>query len=148
MGARARAGAGRRALALELEGDGAGSLVDGWAARHDDGTLDVLLWNGTLDQSKAGGAPLLDREVRVALEGLPAGRYAASLARVDDLHSNLAARWAGETPWPTPDQLAALQAGDVLHDEPLGPLDAPAGRAELEVPLPMPGIARVRLRPL
>ena len=39
-------------LPLELEGDGAGSLVDGWAARDDDGTLDVLLWNGTLDQSK------------------------------------------------------------------------------------------------
>ena len=135
---------GDELLPLSLEGDGAGSLVDGWAARHADGTIDVLLWNGTLDQSKEGGSALLHRDVRLRLEGLPASHYVGSLARVDELHSNLAARWAGETPWPTAEQLAELRAGDVLHDEPLGPFEAPG---DFFVPLPMPGIARIRLRP-
>ena len=73
-----------RKLIVEVEGDGAGTLVDGWAARGADGAIDVLLWNATLDQSKASGDPLLDRTVTIS--GLPAGH--ATLARVDEQHSN------------------------------------------------------------
>ena len=83
--------------------------------------------------------------MELEIDGLEPAATPASLARVDELHSNLAARWAGETPWPTADELAALQAGDVLHDEPLGVEEAPDGRVRFHVPLPMPGIARLRL---
>ena len=62
---------GDELLGLELTGDGAGTLVDGWAARGADGSIDVLLWNATLDQSKASGDPLLDRTVTIT--GLPKG---------------------------------------------------------------------------
>jgi xylan 1,4-beta-xylosidase len=135
---------GDELLPLELSGDGAGSLVDGWAARGEDGRVDVLLWNGTLDQTKVAGQRLLDRELRVRVDGLPPGRHRATLARVDDRHSNVAARWAGEAPWPSEEQLERLRAEDVLHEERLG--EVAAGDV-LELRLPMPGIARLRIEP-
>jgi xylan 1,4-beta-xylosidase len=133
-------------LPLALEGDGAGSLLDGWSARRDDGTIDVLLWNGTLDQSKERGDRLLDREVHVEVDGLPAARYAARLSRVDEMHSNVAARWAARSPWPDEGEFAELRSADVLHEEPLGEVSGAA--AGFDVHLPMPGIARLRLRPV
>jgi xylan 1,4-beta-xylosidase len=130
-------------ISLELEGDGAGSLVDGWAARGEDGRVDLLVWNGTLDHGKVSGDRMLDRELAIRFDGLD-GPCEATLARVDLQHSNVSARWAAEKPWPDADELAALREGDVLHEEPLGTVE-PGG--ELELRLPMPGIARVRLRP-
>jgi xylan 1,4-beta-xylosidase len=127
---------GDELLPLHLEGDGAGTLVDGWAARRPDGTIDVLLWNATLDQSKAGGAELLDREIVV--DGLSGH---ATLARVDEHHSNIARHWHGERPWPTETELAELRAADRLDIEDLGAID---GRVTFKVP--MPGIARLRLQ--
>jgi xylan 1,4-beta-xylosidase len=120
-------------LPLQLDGDGAGTLVDGWASRKPDGTIDVLLWNATLDQSKAGGDPLLDRQV--IIEGLPPGR--ATLARVDENHSNIARHWHAKRPWPTETELAELRAADRLDVE---ELDGPP-----RFVLPMPGIARLRI---
>ena len=124
-------------LPLTLEGDGAGTLVDGWAARGPDG-IDVLVWNATLDQSKAGGDPLLDRTVTIT--GLPSGH--ATLARVDEHHSNLAHNWHGERPWPTEIELAELREKDRLEIEDLGRIEG-----EVTFELPMPGIARLRLQP-
>ncbi|MDA0174462.1 hypothetical protein OJ998_35515 [Solirubrobacter taibaiensis] len=124
-------------LPLSIEGDGAGTLIDGWAARGADGTIDVLLWNGTLDQSKADGDPLLDRDVLV--DGLPAGRV--DVARVDAEHSNLARHWPGERPWPTADELEALREVDQLDVETID-VD---GKVALK--LPMPGIIRLRWSP-
>ncbi len=132
----------------ELHGDGARSLVDAWAARAPDGGIDVLVWNGTLDQSKANGDPLLDRTVKISLEGLRPGRHSVSVARVDERHSNLAARWTEEADWPDAGQWEALRAADRLDEEQLAEAGAEDGRAELVLELPMPGIARVRLRPL
>ena len=122
-------------LPLALEGDGAGTLVDGWAARGPDG-IDVLLWNATLDQSKAGGDERLDRTVTIS--GLPSGH--ATLARVDEHHSNLARNWHGERPWPTEIELAELRDNDRLHIEDLGRIEG-----EVTFELPMPGIARLRI---
>jgi xylan 1,4-beta-xylosidase len=119
-------------LLLSLTGDGAGTLVDGWAARGPDGAIDVLLWNATLDRTKAGGDPLLDRTVTIS--GLPTGH--ATLARVDAEHSNLAAAWHANRHWPTETELAELRAADHLYVEGLG---------EVTVELPMPGIARLRI---
>jgi xylan 1,4-beta-xylosidase len=131
---------GDELLDVELGGDGAGSLVDVWAARREDGTIDVLAWNGTLDQSKAEGSPLLGRRLRVRLEGVDASAYEASLARVDDGHSNVVRRWHAAADWPSEDEWETLARADRLHDERLPELPA-------ELELPMPGIARLRLRP-
>ncbi|MBA2614657.1 MAG: xylan 1,4-beta-xylosidase [Actinobacteria bacterium] len=136
---------GDELVELALAGDGAGSLVDGWASRHEDGTVDVLLWNGTLDHSKVDGGPLLDRRVELSVEGLDRGHYRASLARVDARHSNIAAHW-GEKPWPAEDEWGALRAADRLHEEPVD-AHVSGGVFQLELELPLPGVARLRLTP-
>ena len=140
-------GLGPDLVELELVGDGAGSLVDGWATLGEGGEIQVLLWNGTLEQGKAAGDPLLDRTIRVQIEGLAASRYSASVARVDEANSNVAARWDSAEGWPTAAEWEDLRRTDVLHEEELPAHLADDGRLELEVPLPMPGLARLRLVP-
>ena len=138
-------GLGHTLVELELEGDGAGSLVDGWATRSEDGGLQLLLWNGSLEQAKAGGEPLLDRRVRIRIDGLPAARYSGFVARVDEERSNLARRWHGNSDWPTSEEWQELQRSDTLDEEEL-PAQVPEnGRLQLQLELPMPGVARVRL---
>ncbi|TDO35638.1 xylan 1,4-beta-xylosidase [Kribbella sp. VKM Ac-2527] len=56
-------------LPITVEGDGGGSLVEAWASRDQD-RIAILLWNLTLDQTKASGAPELTRRIRVDLPGL------------------------------------------------------------------------------
>jgi len=131
----------------ELRGDGAGSLVDAWAARRPDGALDVLLWNGTLDQPKVEGDALLARSVRLVVDGLDDTALRVTIARVDEKHSNIARHWSGDTDWPDPAGWAALRAADRLDETDHGELLPQDGRIELTLPLPMPGIARVRLQP-
>lgn len=131
---------------VEIAGDGAGSLVDGWGSRHRDGRVDVLLWNGTLDHSKLGGDPLLDRAVRLRIDGLRAATYGASVARVDNKHSNIALA-VGDTDWPDEASWSRLRKADRLEEEPLGDLAPEAGSLELELNLPMPGVAGLRLEP-
>ena len=77
-----------------------------------DGAIDVLLWNGTLDQSKQDGRPAA-RPRRSSCD-LPRGRV--NVARVDAEHSNLARHWHAERPWPTETELAELRANDRLDD--------------------------------
>ena len=57
-------------LAVQATGDGAGSLVEAWASRDEDGRIAILLWNLTLDQTKAVGEPALTRRVALTLAGL------------------------------------------------------------------------------
>ena len=56
---------GDQVLACTLDGDGAGVLVQAWATRHEDGTIDVLLWNGTVNSE------VMDGDARLATTGLP-----------------------------------------------------------------------------
>jgi xylan 1,4-beta-xylosidase len=133
---------GRDGVAVELHGDGAGSLVDAWAARHDDGSIDVLVWNGTLDQSKAAGSPLLSRRLRIRVEGRDVGSYDGTLARIDEEHSNITRAWNGKSDWPSETEWDALRGSDRLAEEPVEVTD----RGEICFDLPMPGIARLRLR--
>ena len=60
-------------LPVTLAGDGGGSLVEAIATRDEAGSVSVLAWNMTLDQSKAAGAAELDRSVVVTVDGLRAG---------------------------------------------------------------------------
>lgn len=138
---------GTQLVQLDLQGDGASSLVDAWASRKPDGSLDLLVWNGTLDQSMLAGNALLNRHLLVQVEQLTAPRYQGYVARVDATHSNIATRWSSEQEWPTPEQWAALRASDAL-DETLLPALSPAGGCvSLALDLPMPGVIRVRLIP-
>jgi len=138
-------------LSVAMSGDGGGSLVEALAARGDGGTVDVLVWNGTLDQTKAGGDSALERRVAVRIDGLGAGRYEMHHDRVDAEHSNVSGAWArigGGADWPTERQWAELRAADRLEElrspESVEPAD---GSVVVEFDLPMPGISFLELVP-
>ncbi|HET9919499.1 MAG TPA: hypothetical protein VFQ30_06640, partial [Ktedonobacteraceae bacterium] len=131
----------------DLQGDGAGSLVDVWASRKPDGSLSVLVWNGTLDQSKHLGDPLLDRYLQVHITQLEDRSYHCSLARIDATHSNILSRWNPEDAWPTPEQWAQLHAADILDEQPLPDVVAHNGSISFDFDLPMPGVVRLLITP-
>jgi xylan 1,4-beta-xylosidase len=136
---------GDQILRTELTGDGAGALVQAWATRHDDGTVDVLAWNGTINAALLAGDPRLDRRVHLSVTGLPAATYRPTLARVDEQHSNVAAHCPADVDWPDEALWQRLRAVDHLYEERLPDVLGPAARFDLH--LPMPGIARIRLTP-
>ncbi|MDW5326638.1 GH39 family glycosyl hydrolase [Plantactinospora sp. KLBMP9567] len=141
---------GEHELPATLTGDGAESLVEAWAARGDDGTVTVLVWNGTLDQSKAGGDRRLDRDVRVELHGLDAGSYRVRHWRIDREHSNIRRVWqdldGGD--WPTGEQWELLRARDILDEyRPEQVVPVADGGCTVDFPLPMPGVSFLRLEP-
>ncbi|GAA4696804.1 GH39 family glycosyl hydrolase [Phytohabitans rumicis] len=139
-------------LPATVDGDGAGGLVEAWPARSPDGTVTVLVWNGTLDHTKAAGDERLDRRVTVRIAGLAAPAYRMRHWRVDAAYSNVAARWramgAGRD-WPDDRQWAALRGADRI-DEPEQPRDvAPAGGlVQVDLDLLMPAISCLELTPL
>ena len=104
-------------LAGELGGDGADVLVRSWATRHDDGTVDVLVWNGTVDGALLYGAPHLDRTVRVTVTGLDVIGYRGAPARIDQDHSNILAGYPRDDPRPDATLWRELRARDRLHEE-------------------------------
>jgi xylan 1,4-beta-xylosidase len=141
---------GHERLAVGVSGDGAGGLVDALAARDRHGTVAVLAWNGTLDQGKVDGDPLLDRAVTVRVAGLPPGSWRCSVHRVDAAHGNLLTVWRelGAPAWPDEHAWQVLRAADRLDPaEPTRHLPAPTGVLEVDLDLPMPGVALVRLTP-
>ena len=106
---------GDEVLAAKLDGDGAGTLVQAWATRHSDGTVDVLVWNGTINAELAGGDPRLDRQVEVTVTGLGPGGYQAALARIDQRHSNIAAHCPPDVTWPDQELWTRLREADRLQ---------------------------------
>ncbi|MFH8617507.1 glycoside hydrolase [Streptomyces sp. NPDC017979] len=137
-------------IPAQVTGDGADALVECLATRTEDSSsLDVLLWNGTLDQSKIAGASALDRRTTVTLTGLePGTAHAVTSHRVDEQHANIQAVWneMGGGDWPDDEQWAALRAADRLPEEDLGTHTADAdGRLTLTVELPNPGIRHLRV---
>jgi len=138
-------------VACHVSGDGAGGLVDAWATRHTDGRIAVLVWNGTLDQGKAEGDPLLERDVIVRIERLTAAEYELRHRRIDATHSNIrgSAEELGIVDWPDERGWASLAELDRLDGfEPVRTIHAAAGRAELTFSLPMPGVSLIELRPV
>ena len=145
---------GSRRLAVSHEGDGGGSLVEAVAASTEAGEVSVLLWNLTLDQSKAAGRTELARDVSVEVRGLaPGASYALRHDRVDEHHSNVASTWGklcepGQD-WPTAEQWEVLREADRLEQlEPERSITADdSGVVRLDVTLPMPSISQVTLVP-
>ena len=140
---------GEREVQAGLTGDGAGGLVEAWASKDPDGRIAIALWNGTIDQSKADGDPLLDRTIAMTVAGLggaPAWRVRHS--RIDPAHSNIAARWDGGA-WPDEVGWRRLRAGDHLDElEPERRVEIGAdGTVEFEFELPMPSVSLVELLP-
>ena len=142
---------GERRLPVLASGDGADSLVESLATSDEDGRLAVLVWNSTLDQSKAGGSPALAREVTVQLEGVAAGRYTLRHHRVDHDHGDLRGLWeriGGGADWPDDAQWVQLRDADTLAEvDGKRVVDAVDGVVVLDVELPMPGIAMLELVP-
>ncbi|MDR2987273.1 MAG: hypothetical protein LBV34_20800 [Nocardiopsaceae bacterium] len=138
---------GDQVLATRAEGDGAGTLVQAWAARQDDGTVDVLVWNGTVNVALMAGDPRLDRRLAVTISGLDGGEYRASLARIDEHHSNVVAHCPAEVTWPDETLWKKLSAADRLHTGRLPDVSPDRGTARFALELPMPGVARIRLSP-
>lgn len=136
---------GDERLSVEVTGDGANILVGASPTLHADSTIDLLLWNGTVNASLMVGDARLDRHVIVRMSGLPAPRYRAALARVDSAHSNIVVQLPSDVAWPSAPAWEQLKANDELDEESLGDIVPADGTASVELFLPMPGIARLRL---
>ncbi|HET6209988.1 MAG TPA: hypothetical protein VFD94_06380, partial [Jatrophihabitans sp.] len=134
-------------LACELAGDGAGVLVQALASRHPDGTIDLLIWNGTINAELLGGDPRLARTIEITLAGLADSEYRTVLTRVDQQHSNVLAGYPEDVDWPDAALWQQLRAADRLDEQELPPPAIEGGAVRLELDVPMPGIARVRLTP-
>ncbi|WP_327580538.1 hypothetical protein OHA25_31265 [Nonomuraea sp. NBC_00507] len=131
-------------LPATLEGDVAG--VEAWAARHDDGRIGVLLWNGTLNHSQATGAPELARTITLTVDGLDGRPRTLTHHRIDHDHSTIEAVWhaMGGGDWPADEQWDKLRAANTLDE-----LDPPATvtgtGVTLRFDLPMPGVSFIEL---
>jgi xylan 1,4-beta-xylosidase len=136
---------GDEVLHTTLEGDGAETLVQAWATRHPDGTVDVLVWNGTINAALMAGDQRLDRSVRVTIGGLGGATRPAWLARVDDHHSNVAAICPADVTWPDAALWERLRTSDGLHEEQLRDVIPDDGAARFDFDLPMPGVVRIRV---
>ncbi|GAA3732313.1 hypothetical protein GCM10022225_12920 [Plantactinospora mayteni] len=134
-------------LPVRASGDGADGLVQSWASRRTDGSLAILVWVSTLDQSKRDGEPSLARRIRLAVEGA-AGRP-VRITRLDRGHGDVTtlAAQLGVDDWPTETQWAALRAADSLTVEELGAArnGAATNAAVIELELPQPGAVLVEL---
>ncbi len=145
---------GSTRLPVTPSGDGAASLVECLAAREER-EVSVLVWNLTLDQTKAGGDPRLSRSVRVVVDGLePGATYTLTHQRVDHERSNIARVWEelrspGQA-WPTDEQWDRLREADRLETlEPSQRVASDeAGRVRVEFDLPMPGMSFLALAPI
>ena len=136
-------------LAYDMTGDGARTLVDAWVTRHDNGTVDVLIWNGTMNQHQQSGYPWLDRTVKVQLSHLKPGAYRVALARVDQGHSNIIRAWNETKDWPNELEWQQLQALDRLDEVTVhSHLALEQDTFYFAFDLPMPGVARLRLEPI
>jgi xylan 1,4-beta-xylosidase len=138
---------GDEVLATKLAGDGADVLVHAWATKHADGTIDVLLWNGTINAAVMDGDKRLDRDVRISIASLEPRGYDVRLARVDADHSNIVPVLPAGTKWPDEAQWKSLREHDYLYEERRDAVGGGATSASLELSLPQPGVARVRLVP-
>jgi xylan 1,4-beta-xylosidase len=137
-------------LNVAVRGDGAESLVQALATTGPAGQISVLIWNGTLDQTKADGAALLGRQISLRLTGLRMPRYRAEHWRLDLEHSNILTAWRrlGSPDWPDESGWARLRSADRLDAlAPPTTLMAGDGEMALEFSLPMPGVSLVRLSP-
>jgi xylan 1,4-beta-xylosidase len=134
-------------LDCKLAGDGAEVLVQALASRHSNGVIDLLIWNGTINAELLDGDPRLTRTIEITLTGLDESNYRAVVARVDRQHSNVLADYPEDVDWPDAELWRQLRDADRLSEQELSAPPVENGSAQLELSVPMPGIARIRLTP-
>jgi xylan 1,4-beta-xylosidase len=118
-------------LPVSVTGDGGGSLVEAWASRDRD-RIAVLLWNLTLDQTKAAGAPELSRTVHVELPGVdPSWQVTATTLAIGV--GDVATAAAGLGDWPDDTELTELAERSRMVSTSLELRD---GAVELTLPMP------------
>jgi xylan 1,4-beta-xylosidase len=132
-------------LASTVSGDGSDVLIQAWATRHDDGTVDVLVWNGTINADLMAGASALDRHVSLTVTGLDATAHHIAVARIDEGHSNISQHCPPDVEWPDAALWTELRAKDQLDEEELPDVTPVNATVRIDVDLPMPGVARIRL---
>ncbi|GAA1588689.1 GH39 family glycosyl hydrolase [Kribbella karoonensis] len=127
-------------LPVTYDGDGGGSLVEAWASRDRD-RIAVLLWNLTLDQTKAAGDRALTRTVRVQLPGVdPTWQVSTTALAIGT--ADVATAAAGLPDWPSDAELA-----DLAERTQLVTAAAEWDGSSVEVTLPMPSAVLLELRP-
>jgi xylan 1,4-beta-xylosidase len=139
---------GEDELAVELSGDGAGGLVEAWAARAEDGSVGVLIWNLGLFQDTSEGNTALDRTIELRVEGLPTATYRVRHYRVDRTHSNIQRVWEklGGGDWPTETRWEELKAANVLEELlPRQQIVPASSAAVVSFSLPMPGVSYLEI---
>lgn len=139
---------GEDELAVGLTGDGAGGLVEAWAARAEDGTVGVLIWNLGLFQDTADGNSALDRTIELRVDGLPSDTCRARHYRVDQTHSNIQRVWErlGGGDWPTEAQWDVLRADNTLEElRPGHQIVSVGGAMVVRFSLPMPGVSYLEI---
>lgn len=138
-------------LEVEATGDGAGDMVQAIGSRADDGRVTILVWNGTVDVTKAAGDVLLERTASLEIDGLGGASYRLRHRRVDDQHSNLVRTWrelGGDADWPDDEQWEALRIANVLEElEPERQVAPDRGTLNLRLLLPMPSISLIEIEP-
>jgi len=142
---------GERRLAVAVDGDGAGDMVDAIATVSQGGGIAMLVWNGTVDVSKAQGDQLLDRRIALTVTGLSSPAYRLRHRRLDETHSNVNLVWqriSGGRSWPDADGWAQLASADRLDElHAAQEVKHHHGTLELDFDLPMPGVSLVELTP-
>ena len=133
-------------LPVTASGDGADGLVQTWATRRDDGSLAVLVWCSTLDQTKRDGDPALARRIRLHLTGTQAAR--ATVTRLDRDHGDVTtlAEALGIGDWPSVDQWDKLRTVDRLAPVDVD-LSATDEASVIELDLPQPGAVLIEVAP-
>jgi xylan 1,4-beta-xylosidase len=127
-------------LPVTLSGDGGGSLVEAWASRDRD-RVAVLLWNLTLDQTKAAGAQELTRTVEVRVPGVDPS-WAAKATTLAIGAGDIAEAAVGLDDWPSDPELADLAERSRMVSTPLELHDG-----AVELSLPMPSAVLLELTP-
>lgn len=139
---------GEQELPAVMTGDGAGSLVEVWASRADDGRIAVLLWNLTLDQTKAAGDPALARRIDLSLLDIE-GEWQVRQTQLSAGQGDLVAACHGLElgDWPVSDvEWATLEAAVQL---PVTVSTVTArGALDLELTLTMPAATLIELERL
>ena len=116
---------------LGADADRRRSGLAGRGARGDragaGGEVTTLVWNLTLDQTKASGSDDLCRRVRIDYAGLtPGATYTLHHDRVDDEHSDIAAVWGrlkeDDQDWPTAGAVGAPAGGRPARHPRAGPV--------------------------
>jgi hypothetical protein len=121
-------------------------LISGWATKHADGDISVILSNLTEDRTHADGDSRLTKHIRFTLTGLPPNRRLTLFHyRIDETHSNVMQRWAalGKPSWPDAEALADLHRHDSLDmlEQPKSVVVDSDGRVTTEFDMPMPSVS-------